>query len=242
MISRVIAHVVGRGRVSREVLGLLASVPGQELHTREIARRVGADAHAVQRALEQLMSADLVRSRRLGNLRLWSIRRESPLLPAVRELLRQTTGAAEELRKPLAKMRGVHAAFLFGSYASGKDDLRSDIDLFVVGDVDWKALSAVTTRLAGNLGREINPVVWTIEGFGQPSPRQRTFLTNVLRQPRIWLLGDDDELERLRRAVGATVGAPAHTDSTKPGRLRVAPPARRDKRAAGQARGRGRRS
>lgn len=237
-----IAHVVGRGRISRDVLGLLASTPGQELHTREIARRVGADAHPVQRALEQLMNAELVRSRRLGNLRLWSIRTESPLMPAVRELLRQTTGVAEQLRKALAKMQAVHVAFLFGSYPSGKDDVGSDIDLFVVGDVDWKALSAVTTRLARDIGREINPVVWTIEEFGNPSARQRKFLTNLLSRPRIWLLGDDDELDRLRSAVGASVGAPAHTRSTKPGRLGVASPARRDERTARQARGRSRRS
>ncbi|OLC57309.1 MAG: hypothetical protein AUH85_03550 [Chloroflexi bacterium 13_1_40CM_4_68_4] len=236
------AHVLGGGRISREVLALLANIPGRELHTRDIARRVGADAHPVQRALEQLVSADLVQSRRLGNLRLWSIRPESPLLPAARELLRQTSGAAEQLRKALAKMRGVHAAFLFGSYASGNDDLHSDIDLFIVGDADWKALSAVATRLASDLGREINSVVWTIEEFADPEPSQRRFLAKVLSGPRIWLLGDDDELERIRLAVGAPMGAHADADSIKRRRVRVAPAARRDKRATGKAGGRGRRS
>jgi predicted nucleotidyltransferase len=235
-----VVEVLGHGRISREVLALLVSVPGQELHTREIARRVGADAHPVQRALEQFMGAGLVQSRRLGNLRLWSARRTSPLIPAVRELLRHTSGIAEKLRQALAKMPRLHLAFLFGSYASGKDELGSDIDLFIVGDVDWEQLSALTTRLERDLGREINLVIWTLDQLERPSANQRKFLTNLLSRPRIWLLGDDDELKQLRSAVGAAVGASHRAHPSKPRRSAVPPPARGNQRATRQTRSRGR--
>jgi len=100
-----LAPLLGRGRIAAEVIGLLASTPGQELHTREIARRVKADAHPVQRALEQLVAAGLVQSRRLGNLRLWSVRQDSALLPAVRDIVRRSGGIAERLRRRLGFMR-----------------------------------------------------------------------------------------------------------------------------------------
>lgn len=195
-----------RGKIARDVLALLMGTPGQQLHTREIARRVSADAHPVQRALEQMLAAGLVESRRLGNLRLWSVAERSPLVPAVRDVLRRTAGVAERLRSALSDMRGVQLAFLFGSYASGKDELGSDIDLFIVGTPGWAELSRTMTALGAGVSREINPVVWTLDELERPTPTQRQFLDGLLRRPRIWIVGDDDELERSRPSVGTAVG------------------------------------
>jgi len=200
------ADLLLRGKIARETLALLLSTPGQQLHTREIARRVKADAHPVQRALEQLLDAGLVESRRLGNLRLWAVNDRSALVPAVRDVLRQTAGIAERLRTELSRMRGVHLAFLFGSYASGQDELESDIDLFLVGAPDWDELSRTLATLAAEVSREINPVVWTLDELERPTPTQRRFIDGLTRRPRIWIVGDDDELERLRTSMGTALG------------------------------------
>ena len=221
-------ELFGRGRIARDVLGLLLGISGQELHTREIARRVSADAHPVQRALEQFMSAGLVQSRRLGNLRLWSVAPDSPLLPSVRDLVRRTSGIAERLRHALAQMPGVRLALLFGSYASGRDRPGSDIDLFIVGAVDWQRLTEVATPLTREFVREVNPVIWAIEDVGHPNPAQAKFLSNILGKPRIWLVGDDHELERNRASVGAPVvrATPAQASSSGRRRRPVATAAR----------------
>lgn len=217
------AEALPRGRIAREALALLMASPGQELHTREIARRVSADAHPVQRALEQLLQAGILESRRLGNLRLWSVNGRNPLVPAVRDILRSTAGVAAELRKVLSKTTRIQLAFIFGSYASGKDEPGSDIDLFVVGAPDWTALSRALGAAGSTVGREINPVVWSLDELERPTPTQRRFLDRLLRRPRIWLIGDDDELERSRTAVGAAV---------VPGKARAA---RRQGRRRGRA-------
>lgn len=200
-----LTSVLGRGRIASLVLELLMSTPGQELHTREIARRVKADAHPVQRALEQLVAAGLLQSRRLGNLRLWSVRQDSALLPAVRDIVRRIGRVAERLRRRLGSMPDVHLALLFGSYASGRDALGSDIDLFIVGTVHWEMLSKELQTLAGELGREVNPIVWSVDELVTPTQKQVSFLRGVLGKPKIWLVGDDSELERVRSAVGAKV-------------------------------------
>ena len=197
--------LLGRGRIANDVVALLMNTPGQELHTREIARRVGADAHPVQRALERLLAAGLLQSRRLGNLRLWSVRSDSALAPAVRAIVRRTSGVAERLRQRLASMPEAQAAFLFGSYASGNDVLGSDIDLFIVGAVPWGELSKELRSLEEELGRELNPVVWSAEEIARPTPNKAAFLRNVLAKDKIWLVGDDDEFERIRYSVGAKV-------------------------------------
>lgn len=215
------------GRIAREVLALLMATPGQELHTREIARRVNADAHPVQRALEQMLEAGLLESRRLGNLRLWSVR-DSELAGPVREIVRRIAGLAGVLREALSSIRGVHLAFLFGSYASGEDKLGSDIDLFIVGLPDWKGLSREITKHESDLGREINAVVWTVDELQDPTPKQQRFLSGLMRKPKIWLVGDDDELERLR----STLGRKMVRKPSRPNR------ARRSRRSSAAARSR----
>jgi predicted nucleotidyltransferase len=203
LFNSVLTRGLPGGRIAREVFALLIATPGQELHTREIARRVGADAHPTQRALELMLEAGLVQSRRLGNLRLWSARADAKLAGPVAEIVRQTAGIAAALRQGLSTTRGVQLAFLFGSYASGQDSRGSDIDLFIVGSPDWTHLSRELTKQADTLGRELNSVVWTIDEFQHLTATQQRFLNGLMRAPRIWLVGDDDELERLRSAVGA---------------------------------------
>jgi predicted nucleotidyltransferase len=218
-------QVIPTGRIGRETLALLMATPGQELHTREIARRVNADAHPVQRALERMLDADLVQSRRLGNLRLWSVR-ESALAGPVREIVRRTAGLAEALRSSLSSTRGVQLAFLFGSYASGEDKLGSDIDLFIVGSPEWTELSRVVAKQESDLTREINPVVWTVDDLQSPTPKQKRFLSGLMHKPKIWLVGDDDDLERVRSALGGKMGRKPSTPR-RAGRSRRSPAASR---------------
>lgn len=238
--SEVLLQLTGAGRTARDVLALLIDTPGQELHTREIARRVSADPHPVHRALAHLLAAGVIQSRPLGNLRLWSVREDSPLVPPMRDLIRQTSGVAARLRTALGPMKGLQFAFLFGSYAAGRDERDSDIDLFLVGAVDWRRLSLIATQLAADLGRDIEPVVWTLEELGEPNAARRRFLRNLLGRPRIWLLGDDHELERVRRSLGAGMVTSDRSRATRPGRRRAPARPGGNERSARQARTRGR--
>ncbi len=122
----------------------------------------------------------------------------------------------------------MHLAFLFGSCASGKDRLGSDIDLFVVGSPDWAELSGEVAKRAARVGREINPVVWTADELQSQTPRQKRFLSGLMRKPKIWLVGDDDELERLRSTLGGKVVRKPSRPSGPPrsGRRAAAPRAR----------------
>lgn len=139
-------------------------------------------------------------------------------MPAVRDIVRRTGGIAEQLRRRLESMRDVHLAFLFGSYASGRDALGSDVDLFIFGTVQWDALSKELQGLAEELGREINPVVWSVDELAKPAARQIRFLRDVLGKPKIWLVGDDSELERFRSAMGAKVLKSTPREARPPGR------------------------
>src|SRR2546426_11743253 len=117
---------LARGSVRGRVLALLSTTPSLELHTRELVRRLKGTPRPVHLALEGLERDGLVRSRRVGRLRLWSISTTHPLYGPLREILQRTLGVPARLRSELGKRSGVELAFVFGSFAPGTADAESD--------------------------------------------------------------------------------------------------------------------
>ena len=190
-----------RGRTTAKVLALLTSTPGQRFHTREIVRRIDGTEHPVHRALTLLEQQGLVDSERVANLRMWSMPTTHPLYRGLREVFARTVGIAEQLRIALAAQR-VELAFIFGSYAAGGDDETSDIDLFLLGEADWSAMRAVESDALARLGRELNALTYSEEDLRQAIERSSPFFETIRDEPKIWVVGDDEALERRLRALG----------------------------------------
>lgn len=211
-----------------QVLALLSSMPGQELHTNEIIRRIQGNPNAVQRALTRSEGGGLIQSRRLGNLRLWSMDPDIATYGSMRELFARTRGVPAHLAAALEKAPGVTRAFLFGSYVTAQDDPTSDIDLFVVGAPDWVSLSSALRSAGRQLGRTVNPIVWTEGDFAHPAPDQRAFLDSVLRGPMMSLVGSRSR---------SSENVPGMVTDLELGRPKRAPIGARRKSATAEGRG-----
>lgn len=192
-----------RGRLRARIIALLAETPGGELHTRELVRRTSASPRPIQVALEQLDRQGIVRSRRLGGLRLWSLVRDNPLLRPIEELAKRTVGVPGQLKAALSRVGGVDLAFVFGSYALGTEDVDSDIDVFLLGQPDWRALAEVLRRLRAEVGRELNVVAWTPDQLMRS--KRAPFYGSLRASPKIWLKGGEGDLERQAREVAGAI-------------------------------------
>lgn len=215
------------GSTRRRVLGWLLGHVDESYYLRQIARHTGTAVGAVQRELELLTSAGLLRRTVQGRQVYFQANREAPIFPELRGLFAKTVGLADMLRDGLASLgEQVAVAFVFGSAARG--DLRpgSDIDVLVVGDA---AFGDVVGALAGaqeRLGRDVNPTVYRPSEFRAKLRARHHFLTTVLKGPRLFIVGGDDELVGL----GAKRMADEAPDEPK-----------RDTRSAGSGRSRSRR-
>src|SRR2546428_9291574 len=203
-----------RNPAARGALALLSSLAGAELHTREIARRTGADVHSVHLALAQLLDVGYVRSRRLGDMRLWSVLADDPNVHPLASALRADAPLVGYLRTALAGMPQVRVAFLFGSFAAIRDRPDSDIDLFITGKAEWERISEITQHVERETGRALNVVAWTPRELDHPTPRQRRFLADLLLRPRIFVAGGDPDLESARAAVARALGTGGRPDRT----------------------------
>jgi uncharacterized protein len=211
----------GKGR--RELLALLFGQPEQRYYLRELARITGASAGTTQRELRALVRVGLVSAERRGNQLYFQAHRASPLFTSLRALLEQTVGVADLLRGALAPLaERLEYAGIFGSLARGAHGPSSDVDLLVVGDVEFSEVSDALAEVEKRLDRPVNPTVYTREEFGDRLKERRQFMASVLRGPLIPLIGE------------------LRPDARRLAPERVAGKDSRDARGSGSAPGRGR--
>ena len=183
-------------QVRAEVIRLLFADASRELHLRDLTRQSGLGLGTVQGELEKLSSSDLVTSRRDGNRRYYRANSSHPLFPDLQQLVLKTSGLRDVLADALRGIKGIEVAFVFGSLASGPGKAASDVDLFVIGDVGLRTLAPALRKAADAVGREINPVTMTEAEFRKRRAKD-PFVLDVLGKEKLFVKGDDDELERL---------------------------------------------
>lgn len=136
--------------------------------------------------------------KRHGRQTYFEANRECPIFPELQQLVVKTVGVGNELRNALDKLASqIHAAFIFGSFARGEYRDSSDVDLMIVGDVDFGVVVSALSEAQRKINREVNPSVFPPTEFVLKFRAGNPFLRNVVEGPKIYVIGDDRELERL---------------------------------------------
>ena len=168
---------------------------------REVARRTETAAGAVQRELKALERVGILRRRARGNQVLYRANRESPIFPELQSLVLKTSGLVDVLRDALQPLRDrISLAFVFGSLAAGRATGESDVDLFVVGAVDFGEIVNALQGVNATLGREVNPVVAAVREYEKRVREGDHFVTALRKEPKLFVLGDPDDIDRLAAA------------------------------------------
>jgi predicted nucleotidyltransferase len=172
--------------------------PDEKFYLRQVARLTSAGLGAVQRELASLERTGIVKSSRLARSVFFQANHDCPIFPELLTLVTKTMGAAAPLRTALQELgRHVQLAFIFGSLATGEHDASSDIDIFIIGDARTHDVMAKVEPLQRSLRREINPVVMPVSEFQRKLAARNAFVADVIRGRRIFLVGNDHDLERL---------------------------------------------
>ena len=185
-------------RNRRAVLGLLYGHTDQEFHLRRIVRAAGGGHGAVQRELKLLSDAGILRRTVRDSLVYFQANEECPIYAELKALVVKTAGAADVLRAALAPLADrIRIAFVFGSMAEARQKSASDVDVLVVGEVEFREIVAALADAQSQLEREINPTVYSLEEFLAKLSAGHRFLASVMKKEKIFLIGDQRELEKL---------------------------------------------
>ena len=182
--------------IQQRVLAYLFGQPQRSFFSTELIRLAGGGSGAVQRELARLAESGLVTVKRVGTQKHYQANPKSPIYAELCGIAQKTVGLAEPLREALAPLaKQIKAAFVFGSIAKRSDTAASDIDLMVVSDsLTYADLFAAIERATTRLGREVNPSVYSRRELARRVKQGNAFVTRVLAQPKIWLIGTEDEL------------------------------------------------
>jgi len=183
-------------KTQQRVLGALFGHPERSFYASELIREAGTGSGAAQRELARLEGSGLLVARRIGHQKHYQANAASPLYSELLNIVLKTVGLAEPLRdalKPLSS--AIRAAFVYGSVAKATDQSTSDIDLMIISDsLTYGEVFGGLERVTRALGRKINPTVYTVAEFSKRAKTENAFVTRVLEQPKIWVIGSDDDL------------------------------------------------
>lgn len=186
----------GKGR--RNILGLLFTRPGEPMYLREIIAAVGGGQGQVQRELENLLRAGLIRREKRANQVYYSPNPEAPIYEELKAIAFKTFGVADILRQLLQPLAGrLAVAFIYGSVARGEDTAKSDIDLLIVGDIKFSDAVLALSSAEERLRRQVNPNVYSKAQLRAKLKERGSFINRVMGEPKLFLIGNDDDLGQL---------------------------------------------
>jgi predicted nucleotidyltransferase len=186
-------------KTQQRVLGVLFGQPERSFYANEIIGLVASGSGTVQRELARLEAAALITVRKQGNQKHFQANRDAPIFDELRGIVLKTFGVVDVLRSALQELLPtIEVAFIYGSVAKGSERAGSDIDLMVVGAVPSNgALLEALSPASAQLGRAINPTLYTPDEFAQRISDGKSFIMRVLEQPKIFVKGSDDDVTKL---------------------------------------------
>jgi len=184
-----------------KALALLLLQPQRRLHVREIARLTGTVAGTMNKELGRLYKAGLLEQHRVGNQLQFCANQQHPVFPELSALLRKSIGLADVLALALAPVADrIRVAFVFGSMASASDTAGSDVDVIIIGDLDFGEAVNLLYEAQTTLHREINPKIFGIEEWQKKLEAKSPFVLDVLSKPKIFLIGTQHDLGQLAKS------------------------------------------
>ena len=186
------------------MLTLLLLKPDQAFYQREIAGKLNLRLRAVQQVLPALVEGGIITREASGRQVYYRANPSCPILPELTAILLKTVGLADVLREALASVTDrIEVAFVFGSLARSEAASESDVDLMIIGDVRLRQLVPAVRQVTAVLQREINPVTMDLQESRERLRQHDHFLTRVLQEPKIFVVGDEDDLRRIAQAAKA---------------------------------------
>jgi predicted nucleotidyltransferase len=184
------------GQTRGAILSVLYGHVGKSYYLRQLARLTEIALGPVQREIRQLVAAGLIAKKTVGAQTLYSANEKSPVFREIKHLINKTVGMHDVLVDALDPLRErINLAFVYGSVARSRETEQSDVDLMIVGKVDFGEVVDQLARAEKTLNREINPTVYSIREFSKKVGGN--FLKTVLDEKKLFIIGDEDDLREL---------------------------------------------
>ena len=181
--------------------GILAATllrPEKEWYLSELANFLDTRPSSLQREVETLSRAGILKQRKDGRRVYLRPDARSPVFSDLKSLFEKTAGMALVLQRALDEFDGrIGFAFVYGSMARSDEGSESDVDLLLAGEAGLSELVPALRQAERHLGRPVNATIFSIDEFRRKAQGQDHFLSEVLKAEKLFVKGNALELARV---------------------------------------------
>jgi predicted nucleotidyltransferase/predicted transcriptional regulator with HTH domain len=180
-------------KLRSKILSYFFTNTDKSLYVRELGIILNEDPGNLSRELRKLEREGIFISSTKGKVKFYSVDKKNPLFNDLKNIIFKTEGIEGSLRRLVSEYGRIEIAFIYGSYAKGKERGASDIDLVIVGSFPRDEFTRKLRMLESKLNREVNFSSYTREEFKNESKKKGGFLDIVIKGKVILLKGNIDD-------------------------------------------------
>ena len=165
------------------VLNLFLDLPTKEFHLRETARLLKISSSTAKLSLDKLKAHGLILEKGIANLRVFKANLENIILKEMKKTKNLSLIKESAIAEYIQKTLNPASVVLFGSFAKGTNDEKSDIDLLIITNKK-KQLS-----LLGIKGNELQIIQLTPLEWKEKVKKDKPFYQEIITTG-ITLLGE----------------------------------------------------
>lgn len=183
-----------RSKTRKELFRLYFTNPESEYYLRELERVLDIPVSMIRNEITRLEKEGIFTSHRKANLLYYCLNKSYPLFDEFKSIIFKTIGVKGLIKQALSKINGVEVAFIYGSFARNEEKAASDIDLFLMGNINENEVTRGLRQLEKALKREINYTLYSKDEFERKKKAKDSFILGLLEGTKIFLIGDRNDL------------------------------------------------
>ncbi len=178
-----------------KLLTLFFTNPEKDFYLREIEKLIKENITSVRRELISLKKIGLFEEYLRGNNKYYKLNKDFPFYSELKNIIFKTTGIKGVLEQILKKIKNIKLSFIYGSYAKGIENEKSDIDLMIIGSPNYTQTLKSLKNIEKKLNREIDFIIYNEKEFAKKL-KDNYFVRTVVESPKINLINNVDEYIR----------------------------------------------
>ena len=185
---------ITKSRLRNKILLHFFTNVDDEMYLREMALRLKEDPGNLSKELSKLEREGIFISQFRGKQKYFFLNKAYSLFNELKSIIFKTIGIQGSLQNIINETSGIVSAFIYGSFATGKENASSDIDLcLIVKDSVFNENNFISKidGLGKTISREINYIYYSEEEWKKQINENDSFIINIKMGPKIILKGDE---------------------------------------------------
>ena len=183
-----------KSKTRQKIIRLFLWNPKRDFNVAEIAAAVQTKPETARQELLKLQEIDLVSMKKKGNLNIYSLDCGNYFLKEITGIMKNCFGIEDDIKQALEEIDGIAFAFLFGAYVKRHFKTKSDIELFIIGEVEKEKIQGAINPIKNFVGRAIKYHIASPKEFMEK--RKEEPLKKILRCSLL-IVGEENKFKEI---------------------------------------------